>query len=399
MKARILAVMVCVMAVVNFATAVSTSTSTQLFFDDFTGTALDTSRWSIFVDENGDYHRPYVAGGLLYSQGYHTRIDSIPAFDAPETGQSVMARARIRLSGDDQKFGFAVNPNEHAGPITGYYFDTIDRSVVPPGREHYIRALAWFQPAVGSLIRLLDVEIPVTWYNFHEFAIERTPSEVIYSIDGQEVARVEDAFAGALPVGVWNDRWSLMQTDWVKVGRSEPECPPLPPHEPWSFVHITDTHIGDSQKATDSLCAARYYIKRMSPKPAFVLVTGDISHIGCLNTLGGCPLTNYRDFTNIMESIGIPYYPIPGNHDRRIRYGWCPNDGLGCYESSIDIPQDTTPLPLSGTGNYWFEKNGYLFIGLDTGGEHGAANDHLTNEQMGELLWLGIILPKNWAHD
>jgi hypothetical protein len=71
------------------------------------------------------------------------------------------------------------------------------------------------------MVNLLDVEIPVTWYEFHEFAIERTPSEVIYSIDGQEVARVPDAFAGALPVGVWNDRWSMMLTDWVEVCRVE----------------------------------------------------------------------------------------------------------------------------------------------------------------------------------
>ena len=76
-----------------------------------------------------------------------------------------------------------------------------------------------FQPAFGSWVNLLDVEIPVTWYEFHEFAIERTPSEVTFSIDGQEVARVADAFAGALPVGVWNDRWSLMQTDWVEVSQ------------------------------------------------------------------------------------------------------------------------------------------------------------------------------------
>jgi hypothetical protein len=61
----------------------------------------------------------------------------------------------------------------------------------------------------------------VTWYEFHEFAIERTPSEIIYSIDGQEVARVATAFAGALPVGVWNDRWSLMLTDWVEVCQVE----------------------------------------------------------------------------------------------------------------------------------------------------------------------------------
>ncbi len=236
MRARVLAAMVYVMAVVNFASAVSASTSTQLFFDDFTGTALDTSRWSIFVDSNGDYHWPYVAGGLLHSQGYHTRIDSIPTF-AP-TGQRVIARARIRLAGEIQKFGFAVNPNERPGPITGYYFDTV--GFADGGQQHHVRALAWRQPAVGSFVTLLDVKVPVTWYEFHEFAIERTPSEVIYSIDGQEVARVADAFAGALPVCVWNDRGSLMQTDWVEVSQ---ECPPMPSHDPWSFVQISDTHI------------------------------------------------------------------------------------------------------------------------------------------------------------
>jgi len=196
------------------------ATSTQLFYDDFDGTALDTSQWSVFVDENGEYNWPYAADGLLQSQGYHTRIDSIPTF-AP-MGQSVMARARIRLAGEYHQFGFGVNPNERAGPINGYYFDTLSPLDPSAGREGYVRALAWSNPGFGSMINLLDVEIPVTWYEFHEFAVERTPSEVIFSIDAQEVARVADAFGGALPVGVWNARWDLMQTDWVEVA-SVPE--------------------------------------------------------------------------------------------------------------------------------------------------------------------------------
>jgi hypothetical protein len=208
------------------APVVGASPSTQLFFDDFTGTALDTSLWSIFVDSNGEYHWPYVADGLLYSQGYHTRIDSIPTFAL--TGQSITASARIRLGGEAQKFGFAVNPNEHGGPIAGYYFDTWSPLDPSPGREDYVRALAWFQPAVGSLISLLDVEIPVTWYDFHEFAVERTPSETMYFIDGQEVAQIPLVFTGALPVGVWNDRWGLMQTDWVEVTQSASGPAPVP---------------------------------------------------------------------------------------------------------------------------------------------------------------------------
>lgn len=205
----------------------SASANTQLFFDDFTGTALDTSQWSGFVDEQGYSSMPYVADGFLQSQGYHMRTDSIPAFAAPETGQSVMARARINLTGSANKFGFAPNPNERAGPITGYYFDTLLLDILDPevlpgyrGQVDYVHALAWdgSLDEDGSPIYLLDVEIPLTWGEFHEFAIERTPSEVIFSIDGLEKARVADSFAVALPVGVWNDRWDgLMQTDWVEV--------------------------------------------------------------------------------------------------------------------------------------------------------------------------------------
>jgi hypothetical protein len=183
-----------------------------IFEDNFTGTSLDTSKWEVFVDAHGQYNTPYVADGLLHSQGYHTRIDSTPNF--VPIGQSVTASARIRLAGILNKFGFAVNPQERIGPITGYYFDTLDVESEP----NYVWARARFHPAGGDDVNLLDVKIPVTWYEFHEFAIEGTLSEVIYSIDGQEVARVADTFAGALPVGVWNDRdSSLMLTDWVRV--------------------------------------------------------------------------------------------------------------------------------------------------------------------------------------
>jgi hypothetical protein len=198
--------------------SMSSGSWTQVFYDGFDGTALDTSQWSVFVDIHGVYHWPYVADGLLHSQGYHTRIDSIPTF-AP-MGQSVMARARIRLAGEYQKFGFAPNPHERAGPISGYYFDTMSSEEGGGGGDvNYVHALAWYSLAPGFFDVLLDVKIPVTWYDFHEFAIERTPSEVIYSIDGQEVAQVADAFGGELPppVGVWNDRWGLMLTDWVEV--------------------------------------------------------------------------------------------------------------------------------------------------------------------------------------
>ncbi len=197
------AFLVCVLVFFAFLTF---SYAENIFEDYFNGTELDTSKWSVFVDALGEYNTPYVADGFLQSQGYHTRIDSIPTFAPME--QSVTASARIRIDGILNKFGFAANPWERTGPITGYYFDTVDVNSEPD----YVRAIA-----VGDGVTLLDVAIPVTWNEFHEFAIERTTSEVIYSIDGQEVAQVTDVFANPLPVSVWNDRWNLMQTDWVVV--------------------------------------------------------------------------------------------------------------------------------------------------------------------------------------
>lgn len=185
----------------------------ELFRDDFTDPPLDTSLWSVVVDGNGQSHAPYVADGLLHSQGYHTRIDTTSFSTFEPVDQIVTARARIRLAGEYNKFGFAVNPGGRPDPITGYYFDTLDVEVL----EDHVRALASSNQGSGSMSELLNDEISVTWNEFHEFAIDRTPSQVIFSIDGQVVTYVADAFADPLPVGVWNDRGSLMQTDWVDV--------------------------------------------------------------------------------------------------------------------------------------------------------------------------------------
>ena len=395
-KARVLAAMVCVMAVANIASA----DVVQLFFDDFTGTALDTSRWSVFVDENGQYGTPQVAGGFLQLQGYHTRIDSIPAF-AP-MGQSVMARARIRLAGDYHKFGFGVNPNERPGPINGYFFDTLGPGEDNGwGREDYVRAFAWSNPGDGSWVAFLDVEIPVTWYEFHEFAIERTPSEVIFSIDGQEVARVADAFAGALPVGVWNDRWSLMQTDWVEVSQvSEPE---------WSFVQISDTHIGWTEckvepvpgafppryrcrlvDARENLAALIYKVIK-DVKPAFIVNTGDVADTGCNCEWGTCNVCNgnYTDYLKAIapaEKAKIPVYSILGNHDRRT-YTYlkqCNND-FYCFADTL---QGHGGCPYRSS----LEEGNIMFVTLDTG--NGNCEGALTTADINFLNGLDKQVPK-----
>ena len=165
--------------------------------------------------------------------------------------------------------------------------------------------------------------------------------------------------------------------------------PSEPPPEPWSFVQITDTHIGALFEDADlSLAAAVLEICNLSPSPDFVLVTGDIADRGCRLFCG-----KYDLFKSIMEDLeykNIKYYCIPGNHDWLINFAG--------YESVIGLPEDVNPLPLAGgVGNYLFEHKGFMLIGLDTGPGTFNAPNHLTDEQMWGLnscAWQGTGTPK-----
>ncbi len=207
---------------------------TTLFDDEFAGTTLDTSRWTVVA--NADTIS--VGGGVLTMGGAwaHHRITSIPTF-APTSDGSVTAQARIRLDGSYQKFGFNVNSpatptgRDTTGPSSGFYFDTLDPT--DPihgggGRVNHIHAIAWSVPASGVPADLLDTDIPVTWGTYHDFAVQWTPSSVIFSVDGRDVARVDHTFDGAHPLGLWNDRSGMMITDWVRVtaqGSDRSICP------------------------------------------------------------------------------------------------------------------------------------------------------------------------------
>ena len=101
-------------------------------------------------------------------------------------------------------------------------------------------------------------------------------------------------------------------------------------YEPFYFVHITDTHYGKN--------GARVAVKRLideiltwDPKPAFVIVTGDILDLGwCSPPVPPvCPTPFFEqesndysvfegDFQRLVDN-GIPYFVCPGNHDY---YSW-----------------------------------------------------------------------------
>jgi len=102
----------------------------------------------------------------------------------------------------------------------------------------------------------------------------------------------------------------------------------------FNFVHITDLHVADSYCAGDydldgeMFVQLRNEINNLNPKPAFVVATGDISHVGGSGTDGMyAALTQHLYPDNVinpdfgaffMDSLlTIPIYFDPGNHDFR----------------------------------------------------------------------------------
>ncbi len=80
---------------------------------------------------------------------------------------------------------------------------------------------------------------------------------------------------------------------------------------PFTFVQISDSHVGFNKPANpDALATLREAIgkiKALPSKPAFMIHTGDISH-----------LSKEEEFDNadqIIQETGVPVFYVPGEHD------------------------------------------------------------------------------------
>ena len=89
-------------------------------------------------------------------------------------------------------------------------------------------------------------------------------------------------------------------------------CMEFPAEADFSFVHVTDSHVGVGQGATSnaSLDAALYQeINALTPRPAFVIHTGDVCELGTD--------AQYADYRAVVAALAMPHYDAPGNHDVR----------------------------------------------------------------------------------
>ena len=76
-------------------------------------------------------------------------------------------------------------------------------------------------------------------------------------------------------------------------------------------MQISDSHIGFSRSRTPSsqatLQSAIDQINALQPSPAFVVHTGDVTHLS--------KAEEFDDAARIIEGVGRPVHYVPGEHD------------------------------------------------------------------------------------
>lgn len=115
----------------------------------------------------------------------------------------------------------------------------------------------------------------------------------------------------------------------------------------FSFLQISDSHVGFNKPANphalDTLNEAIGKVKALPSKPAFMLHTGDITH-----------LSKAEEFDNASQSIGaagLDVHYVPGEHDLVD-----PDNGKAYL--------DRYGKGTKGAGWYSFDQSGAHFIGL-----------------------------------
>lgn len=85
-----------------------------------------------------------------------------------------------------------------------------------------------------------------------------------------------------------------------------------------TFVQLSDTHVVRESRRYRGLADTERYlgdaidaVNALVPAPAFAIVTGDLCHHGSR--------AEYAHFVKFFDSLRMPYYVVPGNHDNPAR--------------------------------------------------------------------------------
>jgi 3',5'-cyclic AMP phosphodiesterase CpdA len=117
---------------------------------------------------------------------------------------------------------------------------------------------------------------------------------------------------------------------------------------PFSFVQLSDTHVGFSgppnPTGTAAFERAVAMVNRLDPPPDLILFTGDLTHD---SQAPGVPATRMRRFREIAADLRVTeHHLVPGEHDAGL-------DGGALYREHF------------GETSHAFDHKGVHFIGLD----------------------------------
>ncbi|MFA6220445.1 MAG: metallophosphoesterase [Erythrobacter sp.] len=142
-----------------------------------------------------------------------------------------------------------------------------------------------------------------------------------------------------------------------------------PPVKPFSFLQISDTHIGFKKEANPdvvgTLKATIAKVRALAVQPDFIVHTGDITHLATPE--------QFDTAQQLLNELNLPIHFVPGEHD--IVDGTDPRAFLDRFGKGT-----------KGDGWYSFDANGAHFIAL-------VNAVHLADRGMGslgadQLAWL-----------
>lgn len=135
---------------------------------------------------------------------------------------------------------------------------------------------------------------------------------------------------------------------------------------PFRFIHISDTHIGSPNGSAEEDLRRTVRDINQLKDVAFVIITGDITELG---TDAQLVLAK-----QILDSLTIKYYIIPGNHDA----GWSESGGVH-FATTF------------GYDKFQFDYNGIRFIGCASGPYVRMSDGHVPRNA---IVWLDSLLAK-----
>ena len=150
------------------------------------------------------------------------------------------------------------------------------------------------EPGIAHAVVALETRHFVETDEHGQFDLEVPDDET-----GIVWVRVPEGFA---PGPVWK-KWDGKGDLDLALTRAAPI------HGPFSFVVAADTHVWGPEEyfGADDLARAAASATSLEPAPAFFTILGDI-------TQGGTP-AELTLIDRALDGLGVPYVPIPGNHD------------------------------------------------------------------------------------